>query len=253
VLVLSAIGLLGRRREVLWWLVVGVLFLIFAMGPQLQWDGHIVDVKLPYRYLYDYVPGFSITGIPGRFVVMISLATAVLAGYGLLQLIRYLRSKAFVLALVAGLAVLLEFASLPMDGSDTNLPEFYHTMAADSQSYAVIDAKWDANYLMHAQTVHGKPLVGGWLARLPEEKARYLDQGSLERALVYLMLGERAAEMTDAETLRRELQSSLTRHNVRYIIDHDNQIGGWITQGLGWVPIHTESGEEEITVYSTNR
>ena len=251
VLVLVGISLLGpRRKEALWWLVIGLGFAVLSLGPQLQVDGRILDVRLPYHYLYRYVPGFSITGIPGRLVVMISLTTAVLAGYGLQELRRLFPRKGPLLSLATALIVVLEFSEVPLAGSSTELPKFYHTMASDSQTYAILDFKWDANYLMHAQTVHGKPLVGGWLARLPEDQARYLNQGSLEKVIAYLLIGERAGTVTDAEMLRRELNDSLASHRVLYIIDHNNLIGGWLTRTLGWKPIHTENRDDDITVYS---
>ena len=113
------------------------------------------------------------------------------------ELARRFAGKGPLISSVAALIVVLEFLSVPVAGSSTELPEFYHTMASDSESYAILDFKWDANYLMHAQTVHGKPLVGGWLARLPEDQARYLNQGSLEQVITYLLLGERAATVAD--------------------------------------------------------
>ena len=162
VLGLSLVGLGGRqRKEAWWWLSVGLGFAILDLGPQLQVDGQIFETKLPYYYLDTFVPGFSISGIPGRFVVMTSLATVVLTGYGLSELARRFPRRATLFSLGAALVVSLEFLAAPVAGSATELPQFYAAMAADDQGYAVIDLKWDANYLLHAQTVHGKPLVGG--------------------------------------------------------------------------------------------
>ena len=85
VLALSLVGLIGRRRrrQTLWWMVVALGFALLSLGPQLQFDGQILDVSLPYRWLATLVPGFSITAIPGRFVVITSLALAVMFASGL--------------------------------------------------------------------------------------------------------------------------------------------------------------------------
>jgi hypothetical protein len=251
VLALSLIGLLGRqRREAAWWLLVGLGFAILALGPQLQVDGQIFASKLPYHYLDTLLPGFSISGIPGRLVVMTALATAMLAGYGLSALARRWPQWASLLALIVALVVSLEFLAAPVAGSTTTLPQFYTRMAADPQPYAVIDLKWDANYLLQAQAVHRKPLVGGWLARLPADQAAYLDQGSLEQAFLYLLLGPEGAKITDPAAKRSAIQAALMERQVRYIIDHNGAAGPWLEQWVGWQPIYTESGAEEIVVYS---
>lgn len=251
VLGLGLIGLVGRGRKMAWWwLGVGLGFAFLALGPQLQVAGQIFETKLPYYYLDTFVPGFSISGIPGRFVVMTALASAVLAGYGLAELARRWPKRSVLLSLGAALLVSLEFLAVPVAGSGTQLPRFYTLMAADESNYAVIDLKWDANYLLHAQTVHHKPLVGGWLARLPQEQAAYLDQGSLDKMFLYLLLGPQGQTMTDPAVLRPAIGAALAKRQVRYIIDHTNAAGPWLEQFVGWPPVYTEDGHEKITVYS---
>lgn len=248
-LCIAGLVLTTQRKEALWWLAVGVGFIVLSLGPKLQVGGEAFDTALPYNLLHAHMPGFSAAGIPGRFVVMTSLVTAVLAGYGLAALGQRIPGTWPMAPLVAALAISLEFLTVPVNGSRTALPQFYRSMAEDGQQYAILDVKWDANYLMHAQTVHGKPLVGGWLARLPGDKARYLNQGSVEKAVVYLLLGEQASDITDPDELRAGLNESLGRHQVRYIIDHDRVLGDWIEQALGWRASHEEKVGDHITVY----
>lgn len=243
VLALSLVGLGGRwRNAAWWWLFVGLGFAILALGPQLQVAGQIFEIKLPYYYLATVVPGFSISGIPGRFVVITSLATAVLAGYGLLELSRRLPVRSSLIWLIFALVVSLEFLALPVAGSATELPSFYARLAADKSTYALIDLKWDANYLLHAQTIHHKPLIGGWLARLPQEKAAYLDQGTLDKVFLYLLLGPESQTLTDPAAIQEALQVELARRKVRYIIDHTNRAGPWLEQFVGWPAVYEGDG-----------
>jgi hypothetical protein len=253
VLIISIVGLIGwrKRREVWWWLMLGAGFAVLSAGPQLQWAGRLLDVRLPYWYLDQYLPGFDITGIPGRFVVVLSLAMAVLAAYGLSFLVaRCNTARAAWIASVISLLVVVEFLAVPLDGSRTDVPAFYERMAGDREPYTVLDVKWDANYLMHAQTVHGKALIGGWLARLPVDQARYLEQGSLDRVISYLLLGEEATHIADAAALRRALNEGLARHQTRYIIDHDHAVATWIEHVLGWRAVCTEQAGDHIAVYA---
>ena len=256
VLGLSLVGLLNRRwrRPALWWGLVALAFTLLALGPRLQFDGQILEVSLPYQWLSKLIPAFSITGIPGRMVVMTSLALAVLSAYGLATLINWLARRRpaartaikLWLSLAAGALIGLEYLALPVPLSSTEVNDFYHVLGQDPDHYAVIDLKWDANYMMHAQTVHGKPLVGGWLARLPADKAAYLNQGGLDKTFLAFLLGPEWPQFSEPAELRAALETALRERQVRYIIDHHGTAGPWLEQLLGW-PVVYEAGE--VVVY----
>ncbi len=246
---LSVIGLAARRwrRQSVWWLALAAGFTALALGPQLQIDGQGLPVTLPYHWLVSLVPAFAITGIPGRFVVMTSLALAMLAGCGAAWLLSRAGSNRWWLGLGLSLLIAVEYVAVPLPLSRTDLAPFYQTIGADRAAYAIIDMKWDANFLMHAQTVHSKPIIGGWLARLPAEQAANLDQGSLDKILLALLLGaDRAAQVTPA-TLRADVQAALTARHVRYIIDHQNQAGPWLQQFVGWPVVYKS---DDMVVYA---
>jgi hypothetical protein len=236
----------------LWWLVVALGFTLLALGPQLQIDGQILGVSLPYGWLATILPMLSITGIPGRFVVMTSLALSVLAAFGLATIADWLLSKrrqwpadrprkrvaGVWISLAVGLLLVLEYLAVPLRLSSTELDEFYHLAAAETEDYSILDIKWDANFLMHAQTVHGKPLVGGWLARLPEVQAAYLDQGGLDRSFLFLLLGPKGTSLSDQAALRSAVRNALAERKVKYIIDHNRTAGPWLEQLVGWSVIY---------------
>ena len=127
--------------------------------------------------------------------------------------------------------------------------DFYQVMAQDEENYAVLDIKWDANFLMHAQTVHGKPIVGGWLARLPEEQADYLNQDGLDQAFLYLLLGPEGLTLTDPAAISAGVQAALAEREVRYIIDHGSGAGPFLEQLVGWPVVYEAEG---VVVYGDN-
>jgi len=225
----------------LWWSLIALIFALFALGPQLQLNGQIYPITLPYGILNSLIPAFALTGIPGRFIIITSLALAMLAAYGLVKIgtNRYL-------LILCGLLILIEYAAIPMRLTSTALPEFYQQLADDHEHYAILDIKWDANFLMHAQTVHGKPLIGGWLARLPQEQAAYLDEPSLDKAFLRLMLGADGLALTDPAEIQIAIQSALKTHQVRYIITHTPTARPFLAQWVGW-PIVYE--DDELVVY----
>jgi hypothetical protein len=260
VLGLSLFSLLRRtwRRQALWWGGVALGFTLLALGPQLQIKGQIYQTSLPYQLLATTVPLFAITGIPGRFVVMTSLALAMLTGYGMVNLAEWLgglgagsheqqgheavKPRRAILYGVIGVLITLEYLAIPLRLSRTEVADFYQTLAADPETYAILDIKWDANFLMHAQTIHNKPLIGGWLARLPAEQAAYLDQPGLDKAFLYLLLGPDGSQISNVAAIPPAIQAALTERNVRYIIDHDNLAGPWLAQWVGWPVVYEAEG-----------
>ncbi len=265
VLLISLLGLFSRRGrwQALWWWLLGFGFALLALGPQLQQQGQLMGIALPYHWLATFIPIFSITGIPGRFVVMTSLALAMTTGYGLSFLADWLVKKMPLLSnpsisqpwirrpisylyLLLGVLICLEYLAVPLRLSSTKVTDFYHVAAAEIESYSILDIKWDANVLMYAQTVHKKPLIGGWLARLPEEQAAYLDQGSLDQVFVRLLLGEAGLTLTDPAAIQNAVKAELSARQVRYIVDHDRVAGVWLEPLLGW-PIVYET--DNLAVY----
>ena len=260
-LALAVLGFFGsNRRQVLWWLGVALGFSLLALGPQLQINGQVTNVFLPYQWLTTLVPIFSITGIPGRFVVMTALVLAILVAYGLATLIEIANqwpavggrrpAVKFWLCLAAGLLISLEYSAIPLRLSQTQVNDFYHFVAADDDAYAVLDIKWDANFLMHAQTIHRRPIIGGWLARLPQEQAAYLEQDRLDKAFLHLLLGAESVSEADPAAIQPAIQAALKERDARYIINHSPAANPWLEQFVGWPVIYAD---EEVTVYEDTK
>lgn len=246
VLLLSLAGLAGRqwRGPAIWWAIVAGSFMLLALGPQLQIQGQVLDVTLPYAWLTN-LPLFAIAGIPGRFLVITSLAWAMLAAYGLANGERWLTSKKR-WPMICAVLIVLEYTVVPVRLSPTATADFYHHLATDRATYAILDIKWDANFLLHVQTVHGKPLIGGWLARLPADQAAYLEQDSLDKAFRYLLLGPAGVSLNEPADLSTALQTALDDHQVRYIVTHNDSARPLIESLLDWpVSYH----HQEMVVY----
>ncbi len=100
---LALIGLvsaLTRRDAQKWFYVLlGVVAFVLSLGARSEivlFPGlpHIpLPFYLPYRYLFLYVPGFKAMRGPDRFGLLVVLALAVLAGYGIHALVEWLRAK----------------------------------------------------------------------------------------------------------------------------------------------------------------
>ena len=153
-------------------LLTGGLGFLLAHGPRLFVAG--VDTGLPLLYagLVRLVPPLRMAGVPLRFSVLVLLALAPLAGLAARRLsVRPWAGPALVLGVH-----LLSQAVWPFPAAPAQVPAFCRTIAADPRPVAVLDVttlEQQADPLLR-QTAHGKPLVGGYLARVPRALAATL-------------------------------------------------------------------------------
>ncbi len=244
-LVALALAVLGMRRHAANrtgpWLAVGVAFLVLSFGPMLQVGGRNV-VGMPYRLLWAAFPPLHAAGVPGRMSYMATLCFMLLAGLGLAGLRGSPRRRSLVCAAALALG-LLEFLCIPPPFASAHVPAFYYRLARDPERYAILDTAFAQD--MFFQTVHGKPLVGGYVSRLPKDAAAYLNSNPLLAELagpVWFRRGRLAAKPSDLDILRRS--------NVRYIIDHQGRYRRGLQEGLGLRPCYAD---EEVEVYDLRR
>jgi hypothetical protein len=163
------------------WSVVAGVFGLWALGPSLQAFGRNLHVFLP-AVLLRYVPLVSNARMPGRAMVLVYLAGAVLAGIGLELLIARKRT-----ALAWALALLLVLDYLPRAPVvyQPDRPSLYDILAARTTEGAVCElpmglrdgfgetGRMDMRTMWY-QTIHGRPMTGGFVARLdPRVKVAY--------------------------------------------------------------------------------
>ncbi|MDQ1300378.1 MAG: hypothetical protein QG637_295, partial [Chloroflexota bacterium] len=166
------------------WLLVLLVFFILSLGPVLHIGGRTAllpgggETPLPYGWLVRVIPFMEITRSVSRYDIMVMLALAMLAGWGLNWLwrrgnkatrkpgdkeTRWRRG----VALAACVGILFEFLPAPYPLSLPDTPAWYGTLAADGRTGAVLNLpmNWDRpGYLLY-QTVHGKPLTAAYISR----------------------------------------------------------------------------------------
>jgi hypothetical protein len=184
------------RRRALWW-VLAAVFAVLALGPILHFNGktgalfHYHDaaftVPLPYIGLH-FLPVLNGVRVPGRFSVVTILALDVLAAVALARLAAARPRLGKAVAVLALVAVVVEFYPRPMAVQPVAVPRPYAAIAADPDPGAVLEIplQWvtgfgsfgdpDGNHTqwMYYATRHGKPLTGGMVARYPKRKVEEL-------------------------------------------------------------------------------
>ena len=219
-LLLVLYATISRPRKALPWLVTGLVFLLLALGPILRVNGNLYPaIRLPYSL----APGFfSAIGFnwPNRFNLAMMAAVSVLVGlacahiYGRLQ-------KPWLLGIVL-LLIVGEYVVVPQQ---TILAPphsaFYDEVAADEEIYAIVDlplTRHDGEIHRYYQTIHQKPIVGGWDHRVPDSTYAFIDANPL---LASWRLNDLAS--TPGPEPAKAL-AELAEANVRYFVIHKHQL-----------------------------
>ena len=169
---LAVCGLWFAWRRAVFWAVAAVAFALLALGPTLQVLGRSYGaVPLPYRLLQQ-VPVANIFRVPARFGLLVTLCLAILAGLGLVGLARRFpalktrRAQLFAVPLLT-LVLLAEHFPAPYPLVPVVEPPFYRQLAASGEPGVVLELPFalTRSTSLFNQTIHGRPIVGGYLSR----------------------------------------------------------------------------------------
>jgi hypothetical protein len=227
-LILAAVAVARRRSDaaVRLWMAVGAGFLTWALGPWLMLLGRQTPILLP-ALVVRYVPIIANARIPGRAMVVVYLAVAMLAAIGAAWLQSGLRRS----RLVGGmLIVLLAIESVPAwpPVFVPHVPAQYAALKDRPRAGAVCElpfgirdgfgetGRFDASVLLH-QTVHERPLVGGFLARLSPSVAR--DYAAMPVIGSFLRLSSGGTLSQEPVRLSpKDAASSLSNAGIAFIV-----------------------------------
>lgn len=195
------------------WLGFTVFFGALALGPFVWVGGFNMALPTPWTLLR-YLPGVGLVRSPTRFAIVVMLGFAVLFAIALRELAAR-ATPARRLALLGGVGALLAFelAPLPRTLYAADVPLLYAAVAADPCDVRVLElpfglrdgtrsvGDFSALAQFH-QTLHGKPLLGGYLSRISERRVAENRRFPFTSALITLSEG-RALTADAAARARR--------------------------------------------------
>jgi hypothetical protein len=168
-----------RRDETLRvWRALAIVFGIWALGPFLTVAGLDTGLKLP-AILFRYVPFVANARMPGRAIVIVYMACALLIARGLSDARGRLQSRAVQWLLLA--IVAFEYWQAPIALTKLDYPIVYAALGQSGPG-AVCEVPFgigdglggigaqDRQVLFYA-TQHEHPLVGGYIGRMPADAA----------------------------------------------------------------------------------
>ena len=185
-----------RAEGRIWWTVLGVSAL-WAVGPILTVAGVDTGLFLPQLFAR-FVPVVNNARIPGRAMVLVYLAMGVLVAQRLAAAHGWRRpvGRWIVPALLVA-----DYLNAPIPLSPLDRPVAYERLAEVHDDGAVCEVPFgigdglggigsgDRHPLYYA-TLHGHPLVGGFIGRLPTEYAEKYLQTPLVGNLLRISIGE---------------------------------------------------------------
>lgn len=146
--------------EQLFYLIIGVLFIIFSLGT-----------KFPlYKYLYKSLLIFRLIRVPSRMFLITILSLSILSGYSIAKLLNSIRNKHFVIfiGILIPLLFFVESTVFPPTPWPmmpyNNVPPIYLWLAQQPGKFAIIEFPFDRNYAnsyMLFSAFHWKNLVNG--------------------------------------------------------------------------------------------
>lgn len=242
-LALCAIAAFSRRTRgpAFAWTIAAAAFALLCLGPKLRFGGHVYDFPMPYR-LVGWLSPVQAIRTPDRFNLMLLTCIAVMTGWGWLAL-RAWRVKRAVWVVLPAVIVLLEYWPNPYPTTPAGHSAFYDSLASDVAAAAIMEiplARKPSKFAMYAQTVHGKPIVGGMVARTPPDAYAFIESSPLLTA----WMDDRPPPLDCNRINVREQLSRLRDAGVAYIVIRNRWAGRFADGGWPGVfaakPVHRD-------------
>jgi hypothetical protein len=206
------------------WMVVIAGTVTMALGPELRMNGVAFRwVPMPYRLVAQTLVG-RVLRRPARLNAIMSMAAAVLVGFGASDILRRLAGGSWrqVSALVAtATLVFTEQLAIPFPTTAALDSTFYEELRHEPGEFAIAD--FPIGYLAHdkwymfGQTRHGRPMVGGHVSRVPPDAHEFID-----RVPVLTEARGSAPNWGELDDISQQLEP-LSNANVKYVLFHKHR------------------------------
>ena len=216
-----------RSRLVRQWVFIGAVFFVWALGPHLMIWGTNTGMILP-QALIRYVPLVNNARIPGRAMVVAYLALAMLVAFAVTELrARWRHSRTWLV--VAAVLIVADYLPAPFPLVALERPVVYETLRDRTEPGVVCElplgvrdgfgvrGTFDERVLFY-QTIHSRPLVGGFVARLPTNVAAAYEADPLIADLLRLSSGGIAADVEREPPPADVVAASLRANGIRWIV-----------------------------------
>jgi hypothetical protein len=244
------------------WAVIGLLFFVWALGPHLMAFGQNTGMILP-QALMRYVPLLNNARVPGRAMVVAYLALAVLTAVAAAEW--RTKSRRRVLGVLAlAFVVIADYLPAPFPLVAMHHPAIYEKLRDRAEKGAVCElplglrdgfgerGSFDDRVLFY-QTIHQRPLVGGFVARLPPSVLAAYENDPLLAGLLRLSAGDEL-EHTPPLPDRELALDKLRENGIRFIVLDRGRASPKLIEYVERVlPVSLIAEEHERSLYLVSR
>jgi hypothetical protein len=230
-LIVIGVAIGARWRPSRIWIAVTAAFALLALGPFVHVAGFNTHIPGPWAFAR-YVPIISLARTPARLSIVVMLGVSMLFAAALSHLgDRWPRQRRLLLSAMA-MALLFELFPVPRPLYSASVPAFYTRVALDPRDVTLMELPVGVRdgtssvgdftaRSQFFQTVHGKPLVGGYLSRVSRKRIAQLRQEPLLDALITLSEGGTLDGVREAALVERGGEF-IRRGRIGYVVvDND--------------------------------
>lgn len=150
------------------WFFILLFFFVLSLGPTVHiWGRQTHFTLMPYRILSIIFPPLRLSGVPARMSVMVFLSAAVIFALGFRLLAGSFKKRRWLLILFITM-LFLEYFPAQMTTSRIRIPDYVETLKRQPEQKGILDITSGAVLSLYFQTIHEKPLVFGYVSRLPQ-------------------------------------------------------------------------------------
>ena len=233
VIPLALLGAWTRHRGTGFLAAMAVVGLLLSFGPVISLHQEPDTPALlfgptwipgPFYLLKDW-PVLGSLRTPARFITIANLAMGLLAGYGMLRVMRWRKLRGGGSwkrpAVLAALLLLhtADRAVWPFEPVPRLHSSFHHGIAQEPGDFAVLDIPYGRGMktYMYLSTYHEKTAIWGYGGRMQMDQLRQLEE---DFRFPLVAAGGPETWPTDYE----RFAESLVRYNVRYILLHEHHL-----------------------------
>jgi hypothetical protein len=242
-------------RELRRWLGLTTLFAIWALGPFLIVVARNTGVLLPQAAAH-VIPILNNARIPGRAMTMVALALVVVLAIALSRRTR--ARPVWVMSILAGLAMVesigapLPLTAVPVSGVYADIAKDIRMGAVLTIPFGVRDGFGEKGRLEHeslyGQTIHRRPLVGGFVARLPPRVWAWYEDTEPYRTLLALSAGNASTSVPSCEQVSAGLRAASVDFVVLYPADASATLNEFVTQ----LPLRRLSQDDRRVLFAVD-
>jgi hypothetical protein len=239
---MAAATVAARKWATAGWVAFTVTFALLSLGPFITIGGAMTHVPGPWA-LMRYLPIVGAARMPTRLSIVVLLGASMLLAMAVHALRGRVRwPNAF--AAAVGVLLVIEMAPGPRPLFPAEVPAIYRTIAADDRPVRVMNLPFGLRdglssagntsaEFQYYQTVHQKPIVGGYVSRLPE--------GAVDRYRDYALTSA-LMDLSEGQSLTPERRAEV----VRLAHDPDRMV----RLGIGWLAVDTSRASLELEQFA---